>query len=734
MNDNTPNLNDASEANLHAINYWQVLRTRYGVIILTALIVFITALVITKILPKKYKSYSTIEIHYPHSELDPLQHIGGQTLRGIEASRYYLETQVELLTSERTLKEVIQQLDLVAQWGVKEDVAVQIIRSVTRITPERGTDLVKIEVNHKEAEESSELAQGIAYAYKKQREEVEAGKIDTALGSLNKILQTQQEKVEEKRTMLQHLTRAAKVTTTTLNEDGSTGGNEALAHRNSFFELNNLKKTKQTLENQIRAMQDKTDEQLIQTAIGIQVVSSRVPSMHQRFIESERQLIGFRESGYGENHPRMVSAIKMHNQLTTDLYEAVAELRATLDEQLALIDRNIEAMASVVEQDQSTAINEKMAGHEYQEAKREYDTAKGILETMRIEQISQRIKIQTPKSTITIHENARIPESHSFPNDKLNLIIGAVLGLIMGLGLAFMLEFVDSSVKSLDDVERYLQLPVLAVIPKDIELLHQNNGNSPDAEAYRILRTNIEFNRRRNPDDNCITVVSGGAGEGKSTTLINLAYVCAQGGYSTLIIDADLRRPRLHTYFDIPNSIGLSNYLTSNLTLEDVILQTPTENLYFMPSGVVNADPAGILNSSRMTGLISDVKDRFDLVLIDSPPILGVSDASVISSGSDQTMIVVQHRKLPRNILLRVKQSVEDVGGNILGVVLNNVDIKSDSQYQYYTSYYTYYSADQATASAPLANAYNEDRSKVNNPRAASNKAGRSASKDESIY
>ena len=158
------------------------------------------------------------------------------------------------------------------------------------------------------------------------------------------------------------------------------------------------------------------------------------------------------------------------------------------------------------------------------------------------------------------------------------------------------------------------------------------------------------------------------------------------------MIDADLRRPRLHTFFDINNSVGLTNYLTTDVALEDVILQTPVDNLYFMPSGILPADAAGILNSRRMSELLQDVKQRFDLVLVDSPPILGVSDAAVLASEVDLTMVVVQHRKLPRNMLMRVKQAVENVGGQVIGVVLNNVDVRSDSQYQYYTSYYTYYS------------------------------------------
>jgi capsular exopolysaccharide synthesis family protein len=301
------------------------------------------------------------------------------------------------------------------------------------------------------------------------------------------------------------------------------------------------------------------------------------------------------------------------------------------------------------------------------------------------------VDLTMPKVPMVLHEEAEVAVKPTKPNVPLNLLLGAVVGLAFGVGLAFFLEYLDTSVKTLEDVERYLQVPVLAVIPRDVGVLHKQSGLTPDAEAYRILRTNIEFNRK-SADANSITVVSGGAGEGKSTTLVNLAYICAQGGYNTLMIDGDLRRPKLHTFFDINNSVGLTNYLTTELMLEDVILQTPVDNLYFMPSGILPADAAGILNSRRMSELIADVKNRFDLVLIDSPPILGVSDAAVLASEVDLTMVVIQHRKLPRSMLLRVKQCVENVGGNLLGVVLNNVDVRSDSQYQYYTSYYTYYS------------------------------------------
>jgi succinoglycan biosynthesis transport protein ExoP len=281
------------------------------------------------------------------------------------------------------------------------------------------------------------------------------------------------------------------------------------------------------------------------------------------------------------------------------------------------------------------------------------------------------------------------------PKVTLNLTLGAIVGLFLGFGLAFFLEYLDTSVKSLDDVEHYLGVPVLAVVPKNVPILPLASGQSADAEAYRILRTNLEFNRK-NPEANCFSVVSGGAGEGKSTTLVNLAFVCSQAGYNTLIIDADMRRPRMHTFFGIDNHSGLSSYLASGVPLEEAVVQTPVSNLYLMPSGITPADSAGLLNSKRFTDLLTDVKSRFDLVLIDSPPILGVSDASVLAAEVDSSIVVVQHRKLPRHMLLRVKQAVEQVGGNVVGVVMNQVDIRSDACYGYYTGYYHYYSAPAA--------------------------------------
>src|SRR4029079_3786193 len=148
--------------------------------------------------------------------------------------------------------------------------------------------------------------------------------------------------------------------------------------------------------------------------------------------------------------------------------------------------------------------------------------------------------------------------------------------------------------------------------------------------------------------------------------------------------------PVQHDIFEMDNSVGLTNYLTTEMNLDEVIFPTSVENLSLLPSGILPSDAVGILNSQRMSDMIAELKQRFDIVFFDSPPMLGVSDASVLASEVDQTIIVVQHRRFPRAMLTRVKQAVVGVGGTVLGVVLNNVDLKHDQNYYYYTNYYGY--------------------------------------------
>src|SRR5213075_321193 len=177
------------------------------------------------------------------------------------------------------------------------------------------------------------------------------------------------------------------------------------------------------------------------------------------------------------------------------------------------------------------------------------------------------------------------------------------------------------------------------------------------------------------------------------TTIFNLSVVFAQNGERVLLVDSDLRRPSLHKLLSVSNTIGLTSYLLGQSTLEQVIQTTSIPTLDFLPSGKLPSSSLGILNSAQMKDFIKEAKRRYDFVFFDSPPIMGVSDASILASEVDLSLLVIQYRKYPQAMTIRAKQMVEKVGGTMLGVVLNNINISQDSYYYYYSGYYyDYYS------------------------------------------
>ena len=676
-----------NEASLHAIDYWQVLKNRYGVILLTFLLVFLTAAVITYVMPKKYESAALVEVK-PVADPDPVGINGRGGSMSTPMTRQFMMTQFEVIVAPETLGKAIDKIQLDTRWNQERSKVIDALKKIVSTQQKRGTDLIEISVRHRKKEEAQQIAKAVYEAYRDRRNETEMEYRKEQLQAIKVELQSKSDQVAELRKRLMDIAEKIGVIWVEDKNGGQAVGSEFELRQLAERQLFETEREMEQLEFQIQKLLEVKDEDLPSLAAELPDVGFK--EAYNKFEEAKNTLQTAKASGLGEQHPDILMRKTQVEELRKGLEKRAVNVRDSLKHRLTIVRGRVEKMREARDRQQTRGTDRARAFQEFNIARKDYETAQTIRDQMQIRHDIEKTKLAIPPRNIIVHQIPKINEDAVSPNIPLNLVLGAVVGLVFGVGIAFCLEYLDTSVKSLEDVERFLKVPVLAVIPKDVGVLHKQSGMSPDAEAYRILRTNIEFNRK-NPEDNSITVVSGGAGEGKSTTLVNLAYICAQGGYTTLMIDADLRRPRLHTFFDINNSVGLTNYLTTDLLLEDVILQTPVDNLYFMPSGILPADAAGILNSRRMSELIQDVKQRFDLVLVDSPPILGVSDASVLASEVDLTMIVVQHRKLPRNMLIRVKQAVENVGGHVIGVVLNNVDVRSDNQYQYYTSYYTYY-------------------------------------------
>lgn len=341
------------------------------------------------------------------------------------------------------------------------------------------------------------------------------------------------------------------------------------------------------------------------------------------------------------------------------------------------------------------------------------ETSKQHLNTLLQRQREVQIAQGDTGSEVSIENYSRVPRSPVGPARLRNVMIAFLLSLVAGIGLAFLLDFLDDTVKSLDDVDRYIHLPALAMIPagaggvrlkglpqaaspgrpESTALAMIDDVRSPIAESYRHLRTSLLLSSAGQPP-RTILVTSSQPSEGKTTTAINTAFMLAQTGAEVLIIDCDLRRPRLHAQFEVTNSKGLTTWLSGERDLDN-LLQTHAKspNLKILTSGPVPPNPAELLGSEEMRRLLGILSERFAHIIIDSPPAISFTDASILSTMVDGVMLVVHGGRSSRAVVRRAKQQLLDVGAHIFGVVLNNV--KLESQDYYYSGYYSnYYSTE----------------------------------------
>lgn len=686
------------ETRHHALDYWQIVRNRLGLIFLCFLLVFATAAIITHVMPRKYRGVVEIELKRQLKDTNVFGQLNPDNNNGGDG---FLKTQLEIIQKPKTLDRVVEKLKLIERWKLPPNgrqFAIGRLQGNLEVNSSARSEIISIIYYDEDAQLAADVANAVAESYRETRIQVDRDLAENAIKEFTIQVAAKEQIAQQARNKMFAVKKDLGIIE--MPGDSRATGKDIvdtvesatlLDRERDIYKLTN---EIQSLRAQISLLQTLDGDALIRQAGELRVENETIRTIgpaYQSLLMKQQNLAG---SGLGRKHPTMIGLAKEIETARKLLLDAANDYRNNLSFRITTGEKQLSEAEKMYQQQRAKSLDADTNNQEYLHAKEEWEGLNRDLWKLRDTLAQQQIERGIPATPFTIHKSADEPETApAKPNVKVNLALGAIVGLMFGFGLAFFLEYLDTTIKTIDEVERLLGVPVLAVIPKNVGALHRTAGLNPDAEAYRILRTNIEFSRKR-PDANVISVVSGGSGEGKSTTMVNLATVCAQGGYNTLIIDGDLRRPRMHTFFDAANDVGLTTYLSSQRELEEVVLETPVENLYLMPSGIMPADSSGMLNSPRFRQLLDDVKSRFDIVLIDSPPILGVSDASVISAEADLTLLVVQHRKLPRHMLQRVKHSVEAVGGEVVGVVLNNVDIHSDNTYGYYTSYYTYYSSD----------------------------------------
>lgn len=342
------------------------------------------------------------------------------------------------------------------------------------------------------------------------------------------------------------------------------------------------------------------------------------------------------------------------------------------------------------------------------------ETNRGFLDNIRKQQSGNDVVSQGSDNNISVASFGIPPEVPVAPRRLMTVASALLLSTLFGMGLALFLEYLDDTITSTEEVENYLQLPALAAIPtidsipKRKLLLVGGKGEEPDedrpnsellifadprsslSESYRQLRTSILLSTAGHAPKSLL-ITSSLPSEGKTTTATNTAISLAQTGARVLIIDADMRRPRLHSVFNIKNGQGLSTVLSSDLNTQqilDVVYFDERTKVYVMTSGPIPPNPAELIGSEQMASLLKTLQGEFTHVVVDSPPITSFTDGVLIASLVDGVILVVHSGKSSRQVVKRARQLLQDVRAKVLGVVLNNVNLNSQDNYYYYQSYY----------------------------------------------
>ena len=428
-----------------------------------------------------------------------------------------------------------------------------------------------------------------------------------------------------------------------------------------------------------------------------------------------------------EKTEREVSSIIDRDQKKIEK-DAVGGALVALRSQLAAAQKQESQALAAYEQEAAQANVQGQAQTELITKKRAIETNRNLLDTYTQRQKEQELAIASGRpDNIKIAANAVTPGGPIGPQRTRNILVAFLVSFAAGIGLAFLLDYLDDSVKTSDDIGRHLGLPTLALIPhhfgsekRRLKLASANgtNGNggsptstglitleerrSPMAEAYRHLRTSLLFSSAGKPPQT-ILVTSSQPSEGKTTTAINTAVTLAQADADVVIVDCDLRRPRLHSYFDLDNTQGLTNYLSGERNTENLIKSCrDLPRLKVITSGPIPPNPAELLSSNEMKNLLQFLRGRYKHVIIDSPPAISFTDAAILSTLVDGVVIVAMAGKSSIHLMRRFKHRLGNIGARIYGVVLNG--IKSGSmEYDYYGSgYYEYYAKSDEDTSTPM--------------------------------
>jgi polysaccharide biosynthesis transport protein len=719
---------NTQQQDVHLLHYWNVIRKRWKVALAILVVVMLGTFLASYFSKPLYRSKIVIQIERESSSVTI------EDIFGIAASEQeFLQTQYVLLRSRGLALRVVDDHKLYNDpelyppgvagktpaelLGIKEGIAAGLLGGIS-IEPIRGTNLVDIYYTGSSPKLAQKIAEGWGESFIRMNIAKKLDAVQQANEFLIRQIATVQADLETSRGELQEYGRSRGIISVSGTSDDVVMSKLGQLNK----DLTDAQNVVFQKEAALGAVQRSAPEAVAGGDPMVQRLTDEVSRLQREYSE--------RLSTLKEGHPEMKNLAnqidKMRASRATAIQQAYSKRveDARAEYSAAAAQENSIRNAYNSQRGEAQRLNVDAA--KYLDLRMDVETKQGLLATLQKQlnetQVAARLR---GSNSSNVHVTEHAPMGGRFNlSMKKNLQTAFPLGTILGFAAIFFLEYMDRSVKTPEELERLTRFASLGVIPAaasmaarqagygqeygkalprlravesgdktaGIELIPHTDARSPVSEAYRAFRTSLLLASAASPK--VIVITSSFAREGKTTTSVNLATVLAQMGKPVLLVDADLRRPRLQKVFTGKLNLGLVNYLAANIPFDDIVQATEVPNLSLVLSGPIPPNPSELLASDRMKHLIEMVRNKYAYVIFDSPPVLAVTDAIVLAASADGVVLTVHGGQTPRELVQRSAEKLRQANIPVLGAILNNLDLHQYG-YTYRKSYYDYYESNE---------------------------------------
>lgn len=676
---------------IHIKDYLTILRRRKWIAISFFLITVTSVTIATFLQKEVYRATATVIVDAESPDVLSVKDVIKLGETNYFAYRDYIETQQEIIRSRRTAHYVIKNLNLQNKEEIKKAKdPIEALLKKLHVELVRDTRIVKIQADDEDPKLASLIANEFAKVYADSNIALKMKMSSQAQAWLKDEVEKQKQKVAESELKLQDYKERNNIVNITSQENTI---NDALGNLNASYL--DVQKRGIKAETTYRSLVDKEGDVTLENLPALLTDNSTLQLLKEDYLRQEALLVEYKKV-YKHKHPKMIRLLENISHIKSRIKDEIeTEYRTTLEEEKkfkkALDDQKKKALV----------LERKIIN--YKALRREVETNERMLQIVlnRLKETSVSTQILT--NNVRVQDLAEPPKKPIKPKKRLNIALAMIIGLAGGIGLAFFREYMDTTVKDPGEISTLLQIPVLGSVPKvrvdrknikeisDIDRVVEKDSQSLAAEAYRTIRTNLLFSLNHSSSAKSIVITSSLPKEGKTLTAVNLAMMIANSGERVLLVDADMRKPRIHAIFNETNEDGLFQFLSGEKDFKGIIKYSGIDNLYIVTSGDISHRPAELISSNNMKLFLEKASSQFSKIILDTPPIALVTDAAVLSSICSGVVLIAEGGRATKDLLAKSKELLQKVDAKILGVIVNNISLTKDlysyPQY-YYGKYY----------------------------------------------